>query len=92
MHDHFEKERRKRMWRSIQSLIEKHVSRAEAVAPDIYGYDDEGISFVLLDDNKGTEAVSDEFIDDIVDAFEGCPSESIKIADRPFNGNPHAFE
>jgi len=64
----------------------------EAVAPDIYGYDDEGISFVLLDDNKGTEAVPDEFIDDIVDAFEGCPSESIKIADRPFNGNPHAFE
>ncbi len=28
-----------------------------AAAPDIYDYDDEGIAFVILDDNQGTAEV-----------------------------------
>ena len=31
-----------------------------AAAPDIYDYDDEGIAFVILDDNMGNTEVPDE--------------------------------
>lgn len=31
-----------------------------AAAPDIYDYDDEGIAFVILDDNQGTAKVPQE--------------------------------
>jgi len=49
-----------------------------AAAPDIYDYDDEGIAFVTLDD--------------MMDAFEGCPTDSIKVADEPFDGDALKFE
>ncbi|MDU1490598.1 MAG: ferredoxin [Staphylococcus epidermidis] len=51
-----------------------------AAAPDIYDYDDEGIAYVILDDNQGT------------DALEGCPTDSIKIEDEPFDGDALKFE
>lgn len=59
-----------------------------AAAPDIYDYDEEGIAFVVLDNNKGTAAVKCELEDDLIDAFEGCPTESIKVSDEPFNEDP----
>lgn len=59
-----------------------------ASAPGIYDYDEEGIAFVTLDQNQGTVPVPDELEDDLIDAFEGCPTDSIKVADHPFNGNP----
>lgn len=59
-----------------------------ASAPDIYDYDDEGLAYVILDQNKGTEEVPDILEDDMLDAFEGCPTESIKVADAPFDGDP----
>ena len=52
-----------------------------AAAPDIYDYDDEGIV-----------EIPDVLIDDMMDAFEGCPTDSIKVADEPFEGNPTKFE
>ena len=58
-----------------------------AAAPDIYDYDDEGIAFVTLDDNEGIVEIPDVLIDDMMDAFEGCPTDSIKVADEPFDGN-----
>ena len=63
-----------------------------AAAPDIYDYDDEGIAYVILDDNKGIEAVPEELLEDMEDAFEGCPTDSIKIADEPFYGDALKFE
>ncbi|WP_353949320.1 ferredoxin [Sporolactobacillus sp. Y61] len=57
-------------------------------APDVFGYDEEGLSEVLLDLNQGTAKIPDELLDDVEDAFEGCPSESIKMSHTPFNGNP----
>jgi ferredoxin len=63
-----------------------------AAAPDVYDYDDEGIAFVILDDNMGTEQVPDELEEDMEDAFEGCPTDSIKVADAPFDGNPLKYE
>ncbi|UOQ42673.1 ferredoxin [Halobacillus salinarum] len=63
-----------------------------AAAPDIFDYDDEGIAFVVLDDNKGQEEVPEVWEDDMEDAFEGCPTDSIKIADLPFDGDPLKHE
>ncbi|MFC0523114.1 ferredoxin [Pontibacillus salicampi] len=63
-----------------------------AAAPDIYDYDDEGIAYVILDDNQGTAEVPDELDEDLEDAFEGCPTDSIKVADEPFNGDPLKHE
>ncbi|MCM3655300.1 ferredoxin [Metabacillus litoralis] len=57
----------------------------ESIAPDISAYDEEGISYVILDDNKGIEAVPEEFVGDLEDAEEVCPSESIKVGICPFN-------
>ncbi len=63
-----------------------------AAAPDIYDYDDEGIAYVTLDDNTGVVEVPDILLDDMMDAFEGCPTDSIKVADEPFDGDPTKFE
>jgi len=60
-----------------------------AAAPDIFDYDEEGLSYVMLDDNQGTVEIPEELLDDLEDAFEGCPSESIKVLETPFNGNPN---
>ena len=49
-----------------------------AIAPTIFDYDDEGFAFVILDNNEGTAIVPDEYEDDLLDAFDGCPTESIK--------------
>ncbi|MBT2737968.1 ferredoxin [Bacillus sp. ISL-7] len=58
-----------------------------ATAPAIFDYDDEGLAFVILDNNEGTAIVPDEYEDDLLDAFEGCPTESIKISEESFEGN-----
>ncbi|MFC0559837.1 ferredoxin [Halalkalibacter alkalisediminis] len=63
-----------------------------AAAPDIYDYDDEGIAFVILDDNKGTAAIPEELEEDMIDAQEGCPTDSIKVADESFDGDALKFE
>ncbi|MGM0878236.1 MAG: ferredoxin [Bacillota bacterium] len=55
-----------------------------AAAPDIFDYNDEGIAFVLLDENEGTEEVPEDLLDDLDDAMEGCPTESIKVESSPF--------
>ncbi|MCP3032688.1 ferredoxin [Halobacillus sp. A1] len=63
-----------------------------AAAPDIFDYDDEGLAYVVLDDNEGNEQVLDFLEDDLEDAFEGCPTDSIKIAEKPFEGDPLKYE
>ncbi|MFB4163459.1 ferredoxin [Alteribacillus sp. JSM 102045] len=63
-----------------------------AAAPDIYDYDDEGLAEVIIDDNTGTVEVPEELEEDMMDGFEGCPTDSIKIADEPFEGDPLKFE
>lgn len=55
-----------------------------ACAPDIFDYDDEGLAFGTLDGNTGTEEVPEELWEDLEDAWEGCPTESIKVSEQPF--------
>lgn len=61
-------------------------------APDIYDYDEDGIAFVTLDDNEGIVEIPEVLQEDMQDAFNGCPTGSIKIAEESFDGNPNKFE
>ena len=63
-----------------------------AAAPDIYDYDDEGIAYVILDANAGTAAVPEKLQESLEDAFDGCPTDSIKVETEPFDGDPFKFE
>lgn len=63
-----------------------------AAAPDIYDYDDDGIAFNMLDDNTGTAEIPEELHEDMMDAFEGCPTDSIRVSDQSFDGDPNKFE
>lgn len=63
-----------------------------ASAPDVFEYCDEGLSFVHLDDNEGTAEIPEELRDDVEDAYEGCPTDAIKISEASFNGDPNKFE
>ncbi|GIN89087.1 ferredoxin [Siminovitchia terrae] len=53
-------------------------------APDVFAYDEEGLSFVILDHNQGITEVPEEFQDDVEDAYDGCPTESIQLSEEPF--------
>jgi ferredoxin len=54
-------------------------------APDVFDYDDEGLAYVVLDDNEGIIEIPDVLVNDVLDAFEGCPTDSIKISEETFN-------
>ncbi|MFJ8263821.1 ferredoxin [Rummeliibacillus sp. NPDC094406] len=54
-----------------------------ACAPDIFDYNDEGTAFVLLDDNEGIGEVPEDLYDDLEDAVDGCPTDSIIVSSQP---------
>ncbi|WP_419872391.1 ferredoxin [Candidatus Pristimantibacillus sp. PTI5] len=59
-----------------------------AAAPDIFDYDGDGLAEVFYggDGNRGVTAIeNDELIDDLLDAQDGCPTDSIIVADQPFS-------
>jgi ferredoxin len=58
-----------------------------AAAPDIFEYDDEGLAHVIFkgDDNRGIMAIDEILWDELQDALDGCPTDSIKISDKPFS-------
>ncbi|NEU30919.1 ferredoxin [bacterium LRH843] len=53
-------------------------------APEIYNYNDEGIAYVLLDDNNGSMEVPESLRPDMVAAHQGCPTGSIKVSAEAF--------
>jgi ferredoxin len=55
-----------------------------AVAPDIFDFDESGICFNRLDFNGGNHPVSEDLVDDLEDACDGCPTNSIKVEEEPF--------
>jgi len=58
-----------------------------ATAPDIYDYDDEGLAEVIYegDNNRGITEIPEDMHEDLQDACDGCPTDSIRISDEPFN-------
>jgi ferredoxin len=65
-----------------------------AAAPDIFDYDEDGLAGNIYkgDDNRGVVEIPEELHDDLEDAVSGCPTDSIKIEDAPFDGDPHKHE
>lgn len=62
----------------------------EAAAPDIFNYDDQGLAFSIIDDNKGIKPIPAELLMDFEDAYDGCPTESILLSDHPFHVSVHS--
>jgi ferredoxin len=54
-------------------------------APGLFEYTEDGLSYALLDGNEGITEVPEEWIEDLEDAVEGCPTDSIKMSDIPFH-------
>ncbi|MFS0576354.1 ferredoxin [Sporosarcina sp. 179-K 3D1 HS] len=54
-------------------------------APEVFDYTEEGIAYSILDDNQGITEVPEDLIEDLEDAIDGCPTNSIKISDLPFD-------
>ncbi|SEA22104.1 ferredoxin [Thalassobacillus cyri] len=55
-----------------------------ATAPDIFDYDEEGLAEAILDGNRGITEITGDLEEDLIDAEEGCPTESIQVSDQPF--------
>lgn len=57
------------------------------VAPDVYDFEDDGIAYVIFDKNCGTAKIPEEFWNQVDEALEDCPTESIKVSDSVINPN-----
>lgn len=55
-----------------------------ATAPEIFDYNDEGIAYAIRDNNMGRTEVPDQLEEDLEDALDGCPTDSIKVSVQPF--------
>lgn len=55
-----------------------------AEAPDVFSELATGIAYSILDDNKGVTELSEDLIEDVEFAVDGCPTESVLVQDTPF--------
>jgi ferredoxin len=57
-----------------------------AAAPDIFDYNEEGLATAIYngDKNRGVIAIPEDMQEDLQDAYEGCPTDSIKLGKKPF--------
>ncbi|WP_240374036.1 ferredoxin [Bacillus piscicola] len=54
------------------------------IAPDVFAYDEDGLSYSLLDQNDGAVEVPEGLVEEVEEAHEECPTESIRVAEQPF--------
>ena len=52
-----------------------------AICPDIYYYDEDGISYCHIDNNQMTEDIDEEFRSLVLEAQNNCPTEAIIVED-----------
>ncbi|HEY4602538.1 MAG TPA: ferredoxin [Cerasibacillus sp.] len=81
---------------SLFTIVDKGTCIACGVCgvacPLVFDYDLDGLSEVIIDENQGIKQIPESLQDDVMDAYESCPSASIKICKKPFNGNPNKYE
>lgn len=58
-----------------------------SAAPEIFDFDGNGLAIVFFngDGNRGVMEIPEEYYEALLDAQDSCPTESIQIADSPFN-------
>lgn len=52
-----------------------------AICPDIYDYDEDGIAYCHIDNNKMTEEIDEQFRSLVLEAHNNCPTEAIVVED-----------
>ncbi|WP_314039096.1 ferredoxin [Gemella morbillorum] len=52
-----------------------------AICPDIYDYDEDGIAYCHIDNNQMTEDIDEEFRSLVLEAQNNCPTEAIIVED-----------
>ena len=52
-----------------------------AICPDIYDYDEDGIEYCHIDNNQMTEDTDEEFRSLVLEAQNNCPTEAIIVED-----------
>ncbi|UOQ84250.1 ferredoxin [Gracilibacillus salinarum] len=55
----------------------------EAIAPDIFDLDEEGLAFVKLDDNQGVTPIPEDQVEGLKEAADECPTSSIVLEEHP---------
>ena len=58
-----------------------------AIAPEIFDFDEEGVSgnYYSEDKNTGTVVIPEPLETELLEAAEGCPTEAIGVQENPFN-------
>ncbi|SFB15824.1 ferredoxin [Lentibacillus halodurans] len=56
----------------------------EEIAPDIFDLDEDGIAFVKADQNQGSVPITEDQLDNLIEAIEECPTDSVRLSDQPF--------
>ena len=50
-----------------------------AICPDIYDYDEDGIAYCIIDDNKMTKEVAEKYHSLVLEAKVNCPTEAVFV-------------
>ena len=50
-----------------------------AICPDVYDYDEDGIAYCIIDDNNMTEEVAEKYRSLVLEAKENCPNEAVFV-------------
>ena len=51
----------------------------KAICPDVYDYDEDGIAYCIIDDNKMTEEVAEKYRSLVLEAKDNCPTEAVFV-------------
>lgn len=50
-----------------------------AICPDVYDYDEDGIAYCIIDDNNMTEEVTEKYRSLVLEAKDNCPTEAVFV-------------
>lgn len=50
-----------------------------AICPDIYDYDEDGIAYCVIDDNTMVEEVQEKYRSLVLEAKDNCPTEAVYV-------------